>query len=142
MFGLQMFNQMDDLHKEMDQLFRGFGFQPAYGEHRQAGGLKFADQGDHYLVTAVVPGIDPEKLDISVLGRQLTLAGEYATPELPDGVTWHRRERPSGRFSRTLRLPDNLEAEQIEAEYGQGLLTVKLPKAASAMPKKIDVKVA
>ena len=91
---------------------------------------------------AVLPGLDAEKIDINVLGRRLTVAGEFAQPEIPDGATWHRRERAGGRFEKSLQLSANIDADQVEAEYQQGILRIKLPKAASALPKKIEVKTA
>lgn len=142
MFGLQMIHEIDNMQREMEQLFRGLGFHSAVGEARQAGVFSAKDMGESFQVEAVLPGLDAEKIDIKVLGRQLIVAGEFAQPEIPEGATWHRRERSGGRFEKSLQLSAAIDAEQVEAEYQQGILRINLPKAASALPKKIEVKTA
>ncbi|SHJ27493.1 HSP20 family protein [Malonomonas rubra DSM 5091] len=142
MFGLQMIHEMDNMQREMEQLFRGLGFQAASCDMPQSGEIRVKDQGDAFQVEAVLPGLDAEKIDIKVLGRRLTLAGEFARPDIPEAANWHRRERSRGQFERNLQLAANIDAEKVEAEYQQGILRVVLPKAASALPKKIAVKTA
>ena len=141
MFGLQILNEMESLQQEMDQIFRGLGVRSGYEVARQSVGFRVHDSGDHYAVVAVLPGLDAEKLDINVLGRQLTISGAFAKPDIPEGAHWHRQERRSGKFEQKIELPTNLETEKIEAEYVNGVLKIKLPKAASVLPKKISVKV-
>ena len=140
MFGLQMIHEIDNLQHEMEQILRGLGFNPAHADLPQSSALKLCDTGDEFLVTAILPGIDSSKLEISLLGRRLTLSGDFVTAEIPETAAWHRRERNTGRFENSLHLPVNVDAEQIEAEYRHGILTIRLPKAASALPKKIAVK--
>ena len=140
MFGRQMVHEMDNMQREMEQLFRGLGFTAATCDRQPTSNLSVKDQGDAFEVEAVLPGIDSENFDIKVLGRRLTLAGAFVRPEIPEGATWHRRERAGGRFEKSLQLATNVEADQVEAEYQQGVLRIKLPKAASALPKKISIK--
>jgi HSP20 family protein len=85
-----------------------------------------------------VPGIQAEQLDISVMGSEVTLrvSRQDASPE---GVTYHRRERPVGEFARVVRLPVEVEADRVSAELRNGVLTVTLPKAQAARPRKIQV---
>lgn len=142
MFGLQMMHEMENLQREMEQVLCGLGFNSAVGELSQTKRFKVSDKGEAFEVEAILPGLDIEKLDISVLGRQLNLIGEFATVEQPEGATWHRRERQTGRFEKSLQLPANIEAEKVLAKYEQGILGITLPKAASALPKKICVKAA
>ena len=142
MFGLQMIHEIDNMQREMEQLFRGLGFQHTAGDWRHSGIFSAKDLGESFQVEAALPGLDAEKIDIKVLGRRLTVAGEFAQPEIPEGATWHRRERAGGRFEKSLQLAANIDAEQVEAEYQHGILRIKLPKAASALPKKIEVKTA
>ena len=142
MFGLQILNEMESLQREMDQIFRGFGAHSGYEVARQNVGFRVHDNGDSYGVVAVLPGLDPEKLDINVIGRQLTVSGAFAKPDVPEGARWHRRERRSGEFEQKIELPTSLDTEKIEAEYVNGVLKIVLPKAASVLPKKIAVKVA
>jgi HSP20 family protein len=140
MFGLQMIHEMDNLQREMDQIFRGLGFEPAFTAQRTGSLLKLHDAGDAYQVKATLPGIDIDKLDISVLGRQLKLSGDFISTAGSDEVRWHRRERGSGHFEHAMQLPASVDTDKVEAEYRQGILSIMLPKAASALPKKISVK--
>jgi HSP20 family protein len=140
MFGLNMINEMDNLHREMDSLFKGFGIAPVFRAGSSDSHFMVEDTGEAFQVKAVLPGLDPEKLDISILGRRLTVAGEYRDSEIPEGGIWHRKERSTGQFERTLLLSANIDADKIEADYQLGELQITLPKAASAMPRKISVK--
>jgi HSP20 family protein len=96
------------------------------------------------LVTAEVPGVSPEEIEVNVIGETLTLSGMRKPEELPDGlkegVRYHRQERGSGKFSRTLQLPFQVSVPQIEATFKHGVLNVRLPRAEEDKPRKIAVK--
>ncbi len=141
MFGLQFVNDMETMQREMGQLFQNFGFQPAYGCSEKPVKMKVLDQGENLAVEVPLPGLDIEKLDINVLGRRLTISGEFLAPELPEEVRWHRQERHGESFESRFQLSTDVDLEKIEAEYKQGILRINLPKATSALPKKITVKV-
>ncbi len=141
MFGLQYVNGMENMQREMGQLFQNIGFQPAYRSLEKRIDLKVVDRGENLAVEVPLPGLNIDKLDINVLGRRLTIAGEFLAAELPPDVRWHRQERRSGSFESHFQLSADIDLEKIEAEYKQGILRVNLPKAASALPKKISVKV-
>lgn len=97
--------------------------------------------GNDDLVLAMeLPGIDPEKLDITVVGDTLTLRGERAADDVQAGETYHRRERPVGTFARTVHLPFEVDATKTEATYDKGTLQVKLTRPESTRPKKVAVK--
>ena len=140
MFGLQMVNEMESFQREIDQLFRGCGFVPTAKFDRQAAHLDLRTTDEAFVVEAPLPGIDVEKLDISVLGRRLTLAGELATTDVGDDVTWHRQERDRGTFRQTLLLSTDVDSNKVEAEYENGVVRISLQKAVSAKPQKISVK--
>lgn len=96
-------------------------------------------QTEHELfVEAELPGVAQDHLEISVLGGQLTLRGERQPSA--EQQTWHRRERAFGAFERTLRLPTDVDADKVEATLEHGVLTIRLPKAEAAKPRKIEVK--
>ncbi len=141
MFGLQFINDMENMQRDMGQLFRSLGVQPAYRSLEKPISMKVVDRGENLAVEAPLPGLDIEKLDIRVLGRRLTIAGEFLASELPENVRWHRQERRGGSFESHFQLSADIDLEKIEAEYKQGILRITLPKAASALPKKITVKV-
>ncbi len=98
--------------------------------------------GDAVVLTAEVPGVRPEDLDISVMGRTLTLQGVRPPEQLPEGARLHRQERSHGRFSRALQLPYEVEADQVEAVFRNGVLTIRLPRAEADKPKKVRIKTA
>jgi len=144
-----LFKEMDQLHREIDNLFSGhhrgrlFGpaFEPGLGM-RQYPKINLRDDADNVYVEALLPGVEPDRIDMNILGNTLTLAGERTVIDVPDGsCTWHRRERGTGKFMRTIELPVEIVADRIKAECRNGLLRVTLPKAAAAKPKKINVKV-
>ena len=132
----------NQLRQEMDRLLSSFvGNFPD-------GGRPWIDRGqpminlweteEALMVEAELPGVQQDQIDISVVGNDLTLKVER--PELEkEGVTFHRRERPSGSFVRVVQLPAEVNANRVEAELRNGVLTLTLPKAESARPRKIHV---
>jgi HSP20 family protein len=95
------------------------------------------EEDDGYTLTAVVPGLKADDLNIQVLDGVVRIEGEY---ELDDG-DYMLAELPNGKFRRTLRMPASVEADKVEAKIKDGVLTLRLPKAESALPKKIKVNV-
>jgi HSP20 family protein len=101
--------------------------------------LTVTEDGDKVFVEAEIPGIKPEDLEISVVGKTLTLSGERK-PEETENVSFHRRERKWGSFRKALTLPDEVDANAIQAECKNGVLKIVLPKAEQAKPRKITIK--
>jgi HSP20 family protein len=100
----------------------------------------FSDR-DSYVVKLEVPGIAPEDVSIEAEGRTLTVSGKREVPA-PSGGSFHRRERGTGRFSRSLQLPADLDLSRAEASCKHGILTVRVPKREEAKPRQITVKAA
>src|SRR5512133_3517241 len=96
------------------------------------------DEND-YTVRASVAGIKPDDLDITYNKGVLTIRGEIKDDRETNKGQYHLRERRYGTFSRSLALPTSINAEKIQAEYGDGILTLKLPKAEEVKPKRISV---
>jgi HSP20 family protein len=96
---------------------------------------------DGAVVTAELPGVAPDDMDISVVGDTLTLKGSRQPDELGEGGTYHRRERRHGTFTRAFQLPFQVESGQVEATFENGVLRISLPRAEEDKPKKIAVKV-
>jgi HSP20 family protein len=94
--------------------------------------------GDHYVVACDLPGVDPGSVDISVDGGVLTIRAER-TPRSDEQAQWLAQERPSGTFLRQLTLGEGLDTEHIGATYENGVLTVTLPVAEKARPRRIQV---
>lgn len=100
----------------------------------------FSDK-DGYVVKMEIPGMAPDKVNIEAHGRTLTISGKREATT-PQGGSFHRRERRSGEFSRSLQLPADLDVAQAAATYKQGMLTVRIPKKEEAKPRQITVKAA
>ena len=97
-------------------------------------------EDDEFILTAFVPGIEAEDVQIEILENSISIRGEFPQVEDED-VSYLLRERPSGKFSRELRMPASLEAGKGEANVSNGVLTLRVSKAESAKAKKIAVKV-
>ncbi|MCI0395314.1 MAG: Hsp20/alpha crystallin family protein [Chloroflexi bacterium] len=99
--------------------------------------LYAGDEG--VIATAEIPGVSPENLNITVEGDLLTLSGSRPVEE-GDSLTYHRRERVVGEFSRTVQLPFRVNAEKVEANFRNGVLHITLPRLEEDKPRKISVK--
>jgi len=94
-----------------------------------------------YVARLEVPGVAPDHIRIESQGRTLTISGTREVPT-PAGGGFHRRERGSGEFSRSLQLPEDLEPGRAEASYKHGILTIRIPKREEAKPRQITVQAA
>jgi len=94
------------------------------------------------IVTAEIPGLDVEKLDLSVNGDTLTLRGERTPEQLGEKERFHRQERVFGKFVRTIQLPFRIDAERTSASYERGVLNVFLHQDQQDRPQKISVRTA
>jgi len=94
--------------------------------------------GDHYVLAADLPGIDPGSVDVDVDGQLLTIRAERTLPS-EDGAQWITRERTGGTFLRQLSLGQGLDTERISASYSNGVLSVTIPLSERAKPRKIEV---
>jgi len=97
------------------------------------------DQGEAYVVKAEVPGVPPEKIDINVEDDTVTLRGERAFSEPAKDAAYHRRERGHGQFRRVVRVPSRIAADEAKAQYRDGVLTLTIPKARDARPRRIQI---
>jgi HSP20 family protein len=95
------------------------------------------DEEDTFVLSALVPGLKAEDLNIQVLDDVVRIEGEYQANE----EEYLLQELPSGSFQRVLRMPAEIDADKVEAKITDGVLTLRLPKAESARPKKIKIAV-
>ncbi|OZE98488.1 Hsp20/alpha crystallin family protein [Rhodococcus sp. 15-2388-1-1a] len=93
---------------------------------------------DHYVLSADLPGIDPGSIDVDVDRGTLTLTAHRSTPE-STGVQWITSERFAGTFRRQVSLGDGVDTERISAAYDNGVLSITIPLAERAKPRKIDI---
>ena len=133
-------DRFQSLQDELDRMLA-----TAFGGFRPSGGvfplINLFDQGDAYVVKAELPGVDPEKVEIQVEDDTLTLRGERSLTEPKQDVAYHRRERGAGQFRRVVRLPGRLDSGEAKAEYRDGVLTVRIPKAKETRPRRVEIQV-
>ena len=136
-----LWNQMENLQTEMNRLFGRWGtgtaaraFAPTFPA------LNVWEDGDHVIVEAELPGMEPKDIDIHVTGgNQLTIKGERKS-QVREKAVVHRQERGFGSFLRGVTLPFSVNTEKVDAHFENGVLRVKLAKHESALPRKIVVK--
>ena len=134
--------EMERLQQEVNRLFSD-SFSLAGG--RTAPGYPAMNawtNEDGAVITAELPGFNPDDIDISVVNDVLTLTGSRGGDELPEGAKYHRRERNFGKFSRSFQLPFSIEVDKVEAVFKNGVLHLSLPRAEAEKPKKIAVRTA
>ena len=95
------------------------------------------DEEDTFVLSALVPGLKADDLNIQVLDDVVRIEGEFQASD----EEYLLRELPNGSFQRALRMPSEIDAEKVEAKIADGVLTLRLPKAESARPKKIKIAV-
>ena len=141
------FAMLDAFRREMDRIFydfdRGFGPDlPRRGQLSTSASWPKVDLHDaknELVVRAELPGVEQDDLDLTIQEQTFTLKGERKD-DAPEGYTAHRRERGAIRFSRTFSLPCKVDAEKAAASLKNGVLTVKIAKAAEVQPRQITVK--
>lgn len=141
-YGYSPWREMERLQRDMNRLFSDAfsGVDQRSAPSYPAINVWTSKEGA--VVTAELPGLNPEDIDISVVGEALTLTGNRKPDELQAGVKYHRRERNYGKFVRTFQLPFSVEPDQVDAVFQNGVLHISLPRAVEEMPKKITVKAA
>ena len=134
-------HELSELHREMRRLFGESlsGFLDRRASSRRFPPINVYETDEEVVVQVEVPGVVVAALDLSVTGDTLDLAGERRL-ELPAGASFLAQERQHGRFRRVVTLPRSVDAQKAEADYVDGVLTVRLGKAPGARPRSIEVK--
>jgi HSP20 family protein len=128
--------EMRTLRQQMNRLLEG----PVFGTEREYPPVNVWQTEDRVVVTAELPGLEAKDLDLSVNGDSLTIRGTRPEETLKEGETYHRQERGSGNFVRSLQLPFEADAGKVDANLKNGVLSIKLERAEALKPKKIAVK--
>lgn len=100
--------------------------------------LDLYETGDEVVVTASLPGLTSEDVELTVQGGILRIQGELKQQDVPD-AQFHRLERPFGCFAREVALPANVQADAVEARFDNGILTLRLPKTEAAKTRRIPI---
>jgi HSP20 family protein len=137
--------EMLSLREAMDRLFEESFVGPrgwmGLGSEAVSLPLDVYQTENEIVVTAPVPGIRPEDIDISIAGDTLTIKGETTAEERVEEGNYIRQERRYGRFERSLTLPVEVQADKADATFENGVLMLSLPKAEAVKPKQIKVTV-
>lgn len=128
------FREMQRWQRQMNRLFDGG--RSAAGDFPA---VNVWGNADEVRVAVELPGVDPDKMDITVTGNTLTLEGERPGDAVGEQDLVYRRERVHGRFLRTLRLPFEVDNNKIAARYVNGILRITLPRSEETKPRKIQV---
>jgi HSP20 family protein len=138
--------ELDNLRREIDEAFRGGHSRPlaspflSSATARRFPLVNFSEDDGHVYVEALVPGVDPSGIDLSVMRNTVTISGERKPFVEQKGQIVHRSELGSGLFSRTVELPVDIDPNKISAECKDGIMLITLGKAEHAKPKKIEIK--
>lgn len=142
-----VFNELDSLRREIDEAFRGVGVARPLAttflspsSARRFPLLNLSEDEGHVYLDALLPGIDPKELQLSLLRGSITISGERKAPTSQPGLL-HRSELGYGKFSRTVDLPADISADQTKAEYKDGVMRITMPKSEHAKPRKIEVQI-
>ena len=133
---LRALSPMEAFNREVGRLFNGNW----YSASDEYPALNVKSNENEVEVLAELPGFDPGDIEIAVEANILTLRGSREGEELEEGEAYHRRERWSGRFERAIALPFKVDSDKVEAEFRQGELVIRLPRADSHKPKKIAIR--
>ena len=138
-------DEFDRLRREMDSLLgtvsttRRHWWGSPWSETRLFPLLNVVETTESFVVTAEIPGMRTDDLEIKIEGDTLTLKGERQPDEVKEDASFHRRERATGAFQRSLTLPGKVDSEKVKAAYKNGVLTVTLSKEKAAQPRQITV---
>lgn len=131
-------DELDRLQREVNRLFEPFGRSAnrALGEFPA---VNIWADADTALLTAEVPGVDPEAIEVTVKDDTVTIRGRRELEAPKKGETYLRQERGAGAFVRSFALPFRVENQRVTAQYRMGILQVTLPRAEEDKPKKITI---
>ncbi len=134
----ERFGRLIDPRSELERLNRVFSGPEVSSSELPLFNVWLA--ADNAMVTTEVPGIEAGTIDISVMGKSVTVRGSREPEDVKDGESYHRRERWRGRFSKTFEIPFVIDAEKVEAKFRKGVLYISLPRAEADKPKRITIK--
>lgn len=126
------------VRREMGELFDSV-FNGHDVRARSYPALNIWEEGDQLFAEAELPGMGMDDVELFVVGNELTIKGQRR-PLADENASYHRRERGVGEFSRTVTLPVEIDSDKVEASLKNGVLTITLPKAEAARPRKISVR--
>ena len=134
-----IWREMDQFQREMTRLMDpSFGLRMINPQGFPAINIWTSEEGQ--IITAEMPGFNPEDIDINISADKLILSGERKADQVEGEVQYHRRERSHGKFIRSIQLPFMVDTGKVEASFKDGILEIRLTRAEADKPRKITVK--
>jgi len=134
--------ELSTIQSEMNRLFNNV-FDTPQGNggalRRWMPAMDLVETADHFVLRADLPGLSEEDVHIEVEDRVLTVSGERKAEHESTKEGYHRVERAFGSFSRSLTLPEGVNADAVEASFDRGVLEVRIPKPEQRKPRKISI---
>ena len=136
------YREMVSMRNAMDRMFEDSLIGPEWDWRSTTSwqlSLDVVESDDDFIVTASIPGINPDDLEITLSGRTLIIKGETEEESDSEKGKYHLRERRYGSFSRSVTLPTEINDKDVKASYDAGVLTLTLPKTEAVKPRRIEV---
>lgn len=133
--------ELDTLQADLNRVFDAFfgGRRANDASRRWIPAMDLAETDDHLVLKADLPGLDKDDVEIEIKDGVLTVSGERRTEHEDSSNGYHRVERAYGRFSRSLSLPQGIDADQVQADFDKGVLEVRIPKPAERKPHRVQI---
>jgi HSP20 family protein len=131
--------ELTSLQGEMNRLFNTFFEDNGGSNRRWAPAMDLADAGDHLVLKADLPGLSEDDVRIEIQDRHLTVSGERKAEHEEKREGYYRMERAYGSFSRSVTLPDGIDADKIDASFDKGVLEVRIPKPEERKPHRVEI---
>jgi HSP20 family protein len=134
-----MWDEMERVQREMNRLFNST-FSNRLSFPTEFPAINIWAGNDGVILTAEIPGANPEDIDINVVGQTVSISGGREMDKVGEETRYHRQERQSGKFTRSIELPFTVDANKVQAKFDKGILSINLPRVEAEKPKKITVK--
>ena len=136
LWDVDLWREMDRMRREMDGLLGDSGRSYAAASYPL---VNMYEDNDNVVVTAELPGTGKDDVSVTYSYAVLTIAGKRVVPERVKGMTEIRRERATGDFQKTIRVPSKVASDSMSASFTNGVLTVTMPRAEEAKPRTISI---
>lgn len=137
-----IFDELESLQADMNRLLTPEASRPGPRGRAAYPPMNVWSSADGLVIDAELPGVDPQEVEISVVGDELAVRGKVNAQEPAEGEVVLRRERPAGEFQRTLQLPFRANTGAVKATFKNGLLRIAIPRSEEEKPRKIAIETA
>lgn len=135
----QNWDPFRDLEREVDRLLQGMTMSLQGRSNRRFPLINLRDLGAEFLLTAEIPGVDADSIEVTVSGGVLTIRGTRESPPEAREDTFRRQERFQGAWQRSVQLPDRIDEAEMKADYTAGILRITLPRSQDTISRTIPV---